>query len=646
MLPAEEFLFPSDLRASDAAIRRCLLVGSCMSEDFLRFMRANHAGVPIDHMLFNNVSTLPPAPPNPVEAYDFQIVQLPARYILTDQIVRFDEVQKPGRADDLLRSALATLELMLDCALEYNRRHGLLTFVTNFMVPQFPAYAGLDSKGTSRDIAFVVRELNRHLDALARKYRNVYVIDIETIASSIGKRYILNDTFYFFGHGAVWFSDWANFERGRIEHVPDITEISPSHLDAFLRCIWRAMESGFRSISQTDMVKLVIFDLDDTLWRGQIAEHYAEGVQLPIVDGWPVGLSEAVHHLRARGILVAICSKNSESVVRERWDRAAPLKWLSLDDFVATEINWEPKAENVGRILKRLSLTARSAVFVDDNPVEREAVKTAFPDIRVIGSNPFHTRRVLLASPETQVARVTGESLNRAGMLRKQQVREAERASLSREDFLAGLGCSVRFQKVTASSDPAFHRCFELINKTNQFNTTGKRWSTGEIEAFLEEGGALYAFHVTDKHTEYGLVGVILYRDAAFVQFVMSCRVLGLEIETSAVRYVLNSEAAGGARRDFTARVSPTDVNLVCRDVYGRAGFDPADASGERFAHAWSQPLGLAGHLAIVPHDPAVTIVKEARAGMPARPPGKAAGRLSRVPLLRFVRWRRDRMAG
>jgi hypothetical protein len=273
VLPAEEFLFPSDLKVSETPIGRCLLIGSCLSDDLLRYFRGHRPDVQFDHMLFNNVSTLPKAPPSPVNAYDFQIVQLPGRHILTDKSVRFDALQRGDTADDLLGAAISLMELMLDCALAYNKQRNLLTFVTNFMVPQLPAFAGLENRGTVRDVAHMVRELNRHLDRLVRKYKNVYVIDIEGIASSIGKRYLLNDPYYSFGHGSVWCHDWANFERQRIEHVPDITDISPSHLDAFFRSIWAAMEAGLRAIRQTDMVKLVIFDLDDTLWRGQIAEH-------------------------------------------------------------------------------------------------------------------------------------------------------------------------------------------------------------------------------------------------------------------------------------------------------------------------------------------------------------------------------------
>src|ERR1019366_4237781 len=157
--------------------------------------------------------------------------------------------------------------------------------------------------------------------------------------------------------------------------------------------------------------------LDDTLWRGQIAEHYETGVNWPVIHGWPTGIWEAVQHLLSRGILTAICSKNDESLVRERWDRAVQFGWLTLEDFTFVKINWLPKAENIEAIIRQANLTSKSVVFVDDNPVEREAVRSSIPGIRVIGSNPYATRRILLWSSETQVLTLSEESVRRDEMI-------------------------------------------------------------------------------------------------------------------------------------------------------------------------------------------------------------------------------------
>ncbi|MFD2429142.1 hypothetical protein ACFSUK_15380 [Sphingobium scionense] len=152
-------------------------------------------------------------------------------------------------------------------------------------------------------------------------------------------------------------STTGTFLKARIETVPPIETISPNHLNQFFDAIWRAIEYNYRVINQIDSIKLVIFDLDDTLWRGIIGEHYGDDGQHPLTIGWPMGVHEAIHHLKARGILVAICSKNSPELVKARWNRAIPSEWISLDDFVCAEISWGPKAEAVGRILSDVSLT-------------------------------------------------------------------------------------------------------------------------------------------------------------------------------------------------------------------------------------------------------------------------------------------------
>ena len=599
MLNAVDLLFPQSLRVNDTTVKKCLVIGSCMSEDLLKHLRSSAPSTEFDYVAYNNVANLPAAPPNEISSYDMQLIQLPARSVLGDGIVRFNDFMLAGNHADFLTDSFLKLEMMLEGALKFNADGGIITLVTNFIVPQLPAVAGLENTGTPADLRHIFRRLNLHLDELVRSRPNTLIVDIESIASFIGKRYFLDDGIAFFTHGGFWFDGWHNDEAGRIEAVPSIIETSPSHLNQFFDAIWEQVVQIIRTVRQTDMVKLVIFDIDDTLWRGQIAEHYGDGVEYPMYFGWPLGISEAVHHLRARGILVALCSKNTEEVVRARWERAAPLNWLKLEDFVACEINWAPKAENITKILKRLSLTARSVVFVDDNPVERNAVVAAHPEIRVLGSNPFLTRSVLLSSAETQVMRVTAESAKREVMIQAQQHRELERGKVSREEFLVGLRCVVAFTKVHGPTDEEFYRCFELLNKTNQFNTTGKRWTKGEIDAFFSTGGVIYAFRVSDKYTEYGLVGVILFKRMEFVQFVMSCRVLGLDVETTAIKYVLRAEMAG-TNCEFAGSIKPTDVNIVSLPVYSNAGFSSEASDPDRYAIRVTSVPNYASHITVV----------------------------------------------
>lgn len=555
-----EFLFPSDLEVTEKKLNRVLLVGSCLTALYFEQFKTRYADTAFDYIPYNFVSVLPQTPPSPVESYDLQYVQIPLRTLLSDRVIEGFHFNEPGFAETVLEDARNLLDVMLSAALVYNKSHGLLTFVSNFIVPQMSSASSLRGKGSNRDLVYIVHQLNDYLSQRVDACENAYVLD---------------DIVYFYSHGGVTFQDWDDFGSiARNEPIPPLETVYPIKRDEFLDAAYRQIVTSYRTVQQVDQVKAVVFDLDNTLWRGQLAEHYRPDTQpWPRTDGWPLGIWEAIHYLRARGILVAICSKNDYETVRQRWDDVVNPKFVSLEDFASLKINWQPKAENIAAICKEFNIKPKSVVFVDDNPVERAAVASAFPDIRVIGGNPYLTRRVLLWSAETQIAQLTAESERREDMIRGQIEREETRSAMSREDFLASLECRVAFKYITDTAQPEFARALELTNKTNQFNTSGKRWTFKEVADFLKEGGQLLAFTVQDKFTEYGLVGVLYLRNTEIVQYVMSCRVLGMEVEEFVV-----AEAVAHVRKTLgevrvTASVHDLPDNTPCRDVYARAGF-------------------------------------------------------------------------
>jgi FkbH-like protein len=573
------------------------MIGSCVAERLVQHYRERMPSVVFDFILFNNLAELPAAPPAPMSQYDFQCVILPLRHIVSDSVIRFKDFASEPNNTKIIDMSRQMLRLMLEASLKYNKEHGIVTFVSNFVVPQMSAFAGLDNLQQNYDLRHLVNTLNEDLYSLITSYTNVYLVDFENIASSMGKRYFLDDLFGFTTHNSFWYPDWHLHEGKRIEPLPPIEDISPSHLYQFLEATWRAIDYNYRVVNQIDMVKLVIFDLDDTLWRGLIGEHYTDITHHPHPHGWPLGIHECLQYLRSRGILVAICSKNNPELVQDRWERAIPLTWITLDDFVSREIGWSPKAEGVQHIMSDVNVTAKSVVFVDDNPVERESIKAQFPGIRVIGANPFHTRRILLNAPETQVRSVTKESSQREAMIRKQIDRESERQTLSREDFLLGLDCRIELFRVPGQADPRFGRTFELLNKTNQFNTTGKRWTLDAVHQFLAQGGEIFSFIVKDKFTSYGLVGVILAKHPEIVQFVMSCRVIGLEIETSVLQALMQHWHAQKLAGPILGTVIKNESNRPCQDVFLRSGFVVDAQDPTRFVYPHDKPSQIAPHL-------------------------------------------------
>lgn len=181
---------------------------------------------------------------------------------------------------------------------------------------------------------------------------------------------------------------------------------------------------------------------------------------------------------------------------------------ISLDDFAVRRINWSPKSENIAEILSEVNLLPKSVLFVDDNPVERASVKQAFPDIRTMGANPYLWRRILQWSSETQVVSVTEEASRRGEMVKAQVQREQLRKVSTRSEFLESLGVRVAVSEIDSIERASFPRASELLNRTNQFNTTGVRWAATDAASYFDSDGSFFTMTVTDKFTAYGLVGL------------------------------------------------------------------------------------------------------------------------------------------
>ena len=321
-----------------------------------------------------------------------------------------------------------------------------------------------------------------------------------------------------------------------------------------------------------DGVKMVCVDLDDTLWHGVAAE--ADAVDGYLVEGWPLGFAEALMMLKRRGIILAIASKNDAARVAEIWPQIFGPR-LRMDDFAIRKIDWMPKADNIRAAIAEANVLPESVVFIDDNPVERAAVAAAIPGIRVLAAPPLDWRRILLWSSETQVPAISEESTRRTAMIQAQVVREQARSSQSHADFVAGLEIKVTLATVRSTAAGEFARAIELVNKTNQFNTTGRRWSHADAETYFAAGGVWRTFRVADRFTNYGLVGVVVQNDVRIEQFVLSCRVFGLGVEVA----VLDRIVAEAGDRPIGATLVETGRNGPCLGVYRDAGWHAVDGA-------------------------------------------------------------------
>jgi FkbH-like protein len=563
-------------------LRRVLVVGSCLLMEWPDFIKGATPGCPCDYLVFNNTAQIPSSPPQPADAYDFQVVQIPLRSVLPDGPFFRMSYRDVDGYEKLFEMAKGRLSQFLQAAMRWNLEHGILTFVFNFQLPQQNPMGRLLPRYDLRNFVYFIEELNKHLDMETRKFNNAYIFDHDQVVATYGRKYFQDDSIWQSNHNSAIIDLDLLYDQERVEGACRASTYLQSKVSDYMGYEWAEILAMYKTIRQMDMVKLVIVDIDDTLWRGVAAEQSENELGNEALEGWPLGFAEALGHLKRRGVVLAIASKNDEGRVAQILSRSYGSR-LCLDDFAVRKISWQPKADSIEKILHEINLLPRNVVFIDDNPSERAAVKAAFPEMRVFGPNPLLWRRILLWSAETQVSSITAESAARTEMVHAQVDRERQRQQMSRQDFLASLSLAVNLIDITDMDHPGFPRVLELINKTNQFNTTGKRWTKQECMLAVATGTRFIAFDVEDRFTGYGTVGVVVVRESHIVQFVMSCRVLGMEVEIAALSEILRVIYEGGFG-SARASLEETDMNLLCRDLYERCGFN-------RRGDQWIRPL-------------------------------------------------------
>jgi FkbH-like protein len=564
----ENFLAPTDLRIVQSRPKCVALVGSCFLEQWALHTQATD--VEFEQFIVNNAAVLPEQPVHSRtgKEFDLQIVQIPLRSIMQDNMFWHSSYNNISHFEGAFNICCERLEFQLRSRLTWNSDKGLLSFVANFPLPQRNPNGCLFSRYDIRNPEHFVYMLNIRLENLVQNYHNAFILDVDRICASFGRRYVQDDLVTAFSHNAV--IGTPGYIGNRIEPMLPMAEHFQVTWPQFFRsALWVEVETMYRVVRQVDSVKIVMTDLDDTIWNGVSGD--IENPSAEMTEGWPLGYIEALAYLKQRGVLLAIVSKNEESRIREIWDDIFRGR-LRFDDFAIVRINWKPKVENIREILSLVNLLPKSAVFIDDNPVERDAVKQQLPDIRVLGRFPYYLRQTLLWASETQTVSLTDESSRRTEMVRAQVRREENKEGLSRDEFLVAAAPHVRLAWLESKLDARSSRAFELLNKTNQFNTTGRRWTHEEFGSFLSGGGMIAVFDVRDAYTDYGLIGVVMLQGGIIEQWVMSCRVLGYDVEVAVMSEVVR--VASSADIVVKGILVETPVNFPCRDLFKKCGFE------------------------------------------------------------------------
>lgn len=381
----------------------------------------------------------------------------------------------------------------------------------------------------------------------------------------------------------AWF-DVGRWLQGKLEIAPPAAS---SYGELLVRIV-----AAQRGLSK----KCLVLDLDNTLWGGVIGDDGLNGIVL----GEGSGAGEAYLALQAyakqlyqRGVILAVCSKNDPAIAESVF-RDHPEMVLRRTDIAAFVANWEDKAANLRRIAEELNIGVDSLVFVDDNPAERARIRQSLPAVSVpeLPDDPARWVRCLADAGYFETVAFTAEDRTRNEQYAANASRESLRdLSESVDEFLSGLEMTVvcgPFQPVDLA------RVTQLINKTNQFNPTTRRYTAPEVEVFSTSDRCLtLQFRLSDRFGDNGIVSAMVLRaddDDPLVfdidTWVMSCRVFGRQLEDEAMNVAVETCRARGVRM-LRADYVPTPKNRVVCQLYPNLGFTRAPNDPAPGATRW-----------------------------------------------------------
>jgi FkbH-like protein len=322
---------------------------------------------------------------------------------------------------------------------------------------------------------------------------------------------------------------------------------------------------------------------------GVVGDDGLEGIGLGDLDedGAFRSFQSYLRELSSRGIILAVCSKNNEAVAREVFQKhpGMILKEEHIAVFVA---NWDDKATNIRRVRETLNIGFDTMVFLDDNPFERNLVRQLIPEIIVpeLPEDPALYVRTISELNLFETATQSSLDSGRAALYQDQQKRETESRSFATlEDYLKSLetvACCQRFESATLG------RIAQLIQRSNQFNLTTRRYSEAECAAMMENPESYFPFTISiqDRFGDFGLINVVILRlrpaerQLEIDTFLMSCRVLQRGVEQLATNKIFEFARRGGYD-SVVGRYIPTAKNVMVKSFFEQFGFHQISTSEE-----------------------------------------------------------------
>lgn len=354
--------------------------------------------------------------------------------------------------------------------------------------------------------------------------------------------------------------------------------------------VYGDMVARILGATQGMSAKALVLDLDNTLWGGVIGDDGLEGIKMGQGDALGEAHIEFQRYakaLAARGILLAVCSKNDEANALAPFAKHPDIV-LKREDFTVFIANWDDKATNLRRIASKLGIGLDALVFADDNPFERNLVRRELPMVQTpeLPDDPSRYAACISDGGYFEAVLVTTEDRDRAAQYLANARRESFQDEASNLDgYLRSLQSTMSWRHFDLAG---LARATQLINKTNQFNLTTQRRTEAEVAALMEDADALtLQIRLTDRFGDNGMIAAVIARKdpldgaALYIDtWLMSCRVLGREVEVATLNLLAKLAVARGASR-LVGIYRPTAKNGMVRDHYPRLGFELADAHGD-----------------------------------------------------------------
>lgn len=445
---------------------------------------------------------------------------------------------------------------------------GCQVIQNNFEHPPFQVLGNLDSVAPGGRTRFIC-QLNSAFAEAARNNRKLLIQDLNALAAGLGHdRWFDHDRWYSY----------------KILTTPEGSFAIAKSLASMIGSMLGRVK------------KVLVLDLDNTLWGGVIGDDGLDKIQIgketAVAEAY-TAFQEYCLALRERGVLLAVCSKNNPDTARSGFTH--PDTVLKLEHFSSFQANWQPKHENIETIARELNLGLDSFVFVDDNPAERAIVAAQLPAVTVpeVGSEVSHFPAILQAGRYFEAVSLSKEDMERAATY----AANAERTA--REAKFADYGEYLDSLEMTAEIEPFqpvyLERITQLINKTNQFNLTTRRYTSAEVESIARDPGfiALYG-KLTDTFGDNGLISVIIGRregsDLHLDLWIMSCRVLKRDMEIAMLDVLVERAKAAGIHKIIGTYLR-TPKNAMVEDHYGKLGFTLESSAEDGSKSIWSLPV-------------------------------------------------------